>query len=157
MRDYFERLFRHMAWADERVLALLAGTTEDGQPEPRRLFSHVLAAERVWLLRLRGEDSAVQPIWPMYSVDELRGLALRNREEYGRWIEGLDDGGLAAEVAYRTSLGAEYRTAVSDILLQVFLHGAYHRGQIAACVRGAGGEPVVTDFIVFARESAPSS
>jgi uncharacterized damage-inducible protein DinB len=27
------------------------------------------------------------------------------------------------------------------------VHGGYHRGQIAAAVREAGGEPAYTDFI----------
>jgi uncharacterized damage-inducible protein DinB len=156
MRAHLERLFQHMTWADRRVLDLLAGTPEDPQPEPRRLFSHVLAAERVWLLRLRGEDSAVQPIWPMYSLEELAELARRNHEEYARYLEGCDDAVLASEVEYRNTQGTEFRTAVLDILLQVFLHGSYHRGQIAAAVRGAGQEPVNTDFIMFARETAPS-
>jgi uncharacterized damage-inducible protein DinB len=157
MRAHLERMFQHMAWADQRVLDLLAGIPEDPQPEPRRLFSHTLAAERVWMLRLRGEDSAVQPIWPMYSPQELAELARRNREEYARYLEGCDDETLAAEVAYRNSQGAEFRTAVADILLHVFLHGSYHRGQIAAAVRRAGHEPVNTDFIMFVREAAPPS
>ena len=157
MREYFERLFRHMVWADQRVLELLAGIPEDGQPEPRRLLSHVLAAERVWLLRLRGEDSAVQPVWPMYSLDELRDLARRNREGYARYLAELDDDAVSSEVEYRNTQGTGFRTAVSDILCQVFLHGSYHRGQIAALVRRAGQEPVATDFIVFSREAAPSS
>lgn len=156
MRDHFERLLRHMAWADERVLELLAGIPEDPRPEPRRLFSHVLAAERVWIMRLRGEDSGVQPIWPMLSLDELRDLARRNREEYARYLEGLDDGALEAVVEYRNSQGQEFRNAASDILLHVFLHGSYHRGQIAAAVRGAGQVPVNTDYIMFLREGAPS-
>jgi uncharacterized damage-inducible protein DinB len=157
MRAHLERLFRHMAWADQRVLELLAGIPEDPRPEPRRLFSHTLAAERVWMLRLRGEDSSVQPIWPMYALDELAELARRNREEYARYLEGCDDASLAAQVEYRNTQGTTFRTAVSDILLHVFLHGAYHRGQIAAAVRGAGQEPVNTDFIIFVREGAPSS
>lgn len=153
MRAHLERLFQHMTWADRRVLDLLARIPEDPQPEPRRLFSHVLAAERVWLLRLRGEDSAVQPVWPVYSLDELVELARRNREEYARHLQGLDDDALAAEVAYRNTQGTEFRTAVLDILLHVFLHGSYHRGQIAAAVRRAGQEPINTDYITFAREA----
>lgn len=156
MRAHLERLFQHMTWADQRVLDLLAANPEDPQPEPRRLFSHTLAAERVWMLRLRGEDSAVQPVWPMYSLEELGEMARRNRDAYARYLEGCDDGALAAEVAYRNTQGTEFRTAVSDILLHVFLHGAYHRGQIAAAVRGAGREPVNTDFITFVREGTPS-
>jgi uncharacterized damage-inducible protein DinB len=41
---------------------------------------------------------------------------------------------------------------VEDVLLHVALHGSYHRGQIAAAVRAAGGEPVNTDFVTWTRE-----
>jgi len=36
----------------------------------------------------------------------------------------------------------------------VALHGSYHRGQVAAAVRAAGGEPVNTDYITYVRELA---
>jgi uncharacterized damage-inducible protein DinB len=39
----------------------------------------------------------------------------------------------------------------------VALHGAYHRGQIAAALRGAGAVPEPTDFIAFARGSAAAT
>jgi uncharacterized damage-inducible protein DinB len=38
-----------------------------------------------------------------------------------------------------------------DTLFLVALHGAYHRGQIAALIRREGLEPVATNFIIFAR------
>jgi uncharacterized damage-inducible protein DinB len=37
------------------------------------------------------------------------------------------------------------------VLTHVVLHGAYHRGQIAADLRAAGLEPPYTDFIEAAR------
>jgi uncharacterized damage-inducible protein DinB len=40
---------------------------------------------------------------------------------------------------------------VGDILTHVVAHSAYHRGQIAAAVRAAGGAPAYTDFIHAAR------
>ncbi|HEX2189964.1 MAG TPA: DinB family protein [Longimicrobiaceae bacterium] len=153
MRAHLERLFAHAAWADRRVLELLAATPGARTQRVLRLLAHLLAAERVWLLRLRGEDSAVQPIWPEDpSLDELRVLQAANEDGYARYLAALGDADLAAEVAYSNSRGEAFRTAVADVLAHVALHGSYHRGQVAAAVRGAGGEPVNTDFITFVRE-----
>lgn len=151
-RALLRRLFDHVAWADRRVLELLDAAPGARREPALRLFAHVLAAERVWLLRLRGEDAAHQPIWPELSPAELKALQAANEEDYARLLDGLDDGGLAAEVAYANSQGVAFRTAVADVLTHVALHGSYHRGQVAAAVRAAGEEPVNTDFITFARE-----
>ena len=45
---------------------------------------------------------------------------------------------------------------MEDMLLQVVLHGCYHRGQVALVVRGAGAEPSPTDYIAFVR-GAPAA
>ncbi len=152
MHEHLERLFEHMAWADRRILDLLHASPGARQPPVMRLFSHLLAAERVWLLRLRGEDSAQQPIWPEWRLEELSEAVARNTFEYARYLEALGEEDLATEVTYANSKGVVFRTAVLDILTHVAMHGSYHRGQIAAAVRESGEEPVNTDYITFVRE-----
>ncbi|MGG1633398.1 DinB family protein [Paenibacillus sp. NRS-1760] len=34
------------------------------------------------------------------------------------------------------------------------MHGSYHRGQIALLLRQAGAEPILTDYIIYERQSA---
>lgn len=57
-------------------------------------------------------------------------------------------------VTYRNTQGVTFRTPVIEVLMQVFSHGVYHRGQIALVLRQAGIEPVNTDFITFVRETS---
>jgi uncharacterized damage-inducible protein DinB len=150
MIAYFQRLLEHMFWADTAVLELLSA---DDDPSAGRLFAHLLAAERIWLLRLRGKDSTSQPVWPDLDVNGMRLLAQSNADEYARFLADLAEDGLQEEVAYATSRGAQFRNTVADIITHVALHGSYHRGQVAAAVRRAGGDPVNTDFINFARHA----
>jgi uncharacterized damage-inducible protein DinB len=150
--DVIARMYAHMDWADERLLTLM-NTAPPARAQPAvRLFSHLLAAERVWMLRLRGEDSSVQAIWPDLTLEELNALAASNRREYARYLDALGDGEMTSEVAYTNQHGNSYRTEVGDILIHVAMHGSYHRGQIAAVVRAAGAEPVNTDYITYVRE-----
>jgi uncharacterized damage-inducible protein DinB len=148
------RLFVHMAWADQRVVDLLGASPAARQPAILRVFSHLLAAERVWWLRVNGEDSTQQPIWPEYALEELNALAAANASSWAQLLGRLTEGDLRRAVSYRNSQGTHFETPVLDILWQVALHGSYHRGQIAAAVRAAGAEPVNTDFITFARQRA---
>jgi uncharacterized damage-inducible protein DinB len=59
---------------------------------------------------------------------------------------------LNTTMTYRNSKGLEFTNSVGDTLTHVWLHGSYHRGQIAQAIRRAGHEPVNTDFITFVRE-----
>lgn len=154
MREHLERLVRHLAWADARILRLLNDSPGARRPEVMRLYSHVLGAERVWLLRTQGADAAGQPVWPSLALVEMNAMAAANAVGYTRLLAQADPG---AEVAYTNTQGAAFRTRVDDILLHVAMHGAYHRGQIAAALRAAGEEPVNTDYITFVREQAPAS
>ena len=52
-------------------------------------------------------------------------------------------------VTYRSSTGEAFNSSVDAILLHMFAHGAYHRGQIAQDVRRAGGQIIDTDYILF--------
>ena len=140
----FRRLFAYDAWANAAALASL----RDGPaPEPARAWmAHIIGAERLWLARLHEEPSAM-PVWPDLDLEacaaELTGLA----GDWMRWLEPLDDDGLADGVAYRNSKGEFWTSTVGDILTHVVVHAGYHRGQIARAVRAAGGAPAYTDFI----------
>jgi uncharacterized damage-inducible protein DinB len=42
-----------------------------------------------------------------------------------------------------------------ETLLQVAMHSAYHRGQVSTKLRELGGEPPLTDFIVWVWTGKP--
>ena len=142
------RLYDSVSWADERVIQSL----DERDVEARRYLHHVLAAERVWLLRLHGEDSSRQAIWPHLSDAEARSLAAENRKGYGRYLANLTEPELERRIEYVNQTGRRYSTTVADILTHVAMHGAYHRGQAARARREAGGVPLNTDFITDVRE-----
>jgi uncharacterized damage-inducible protein DinB len=90
-------------------------------------------------------------VWPELTVTQCRTLAAENELGYRDLIFGLSPAGLRRIVEYRNSAGQELQTAVEDILLQVFLHGSYHRGQVAMQLRLSGAVPEATDYVAFAR------
>ena len=148
MSRQLQRLYEHLAWADRAVLESLARMPEP-PAEALRLLTHLLAAERIWLGRIRG-DGNPPPVWPeTLPLAELAAWQARNQAGYQELLAGEAD--LAAPVAYHTSKGDPFTTRLEDILLHVALHGSHHRGQIASLVKRAGGAPAATDFILFAR------
>lgn len=154
MYEAIRRLFAHLQWADTLVLESLrrgAGAS----PRALELYAHVLGAEAVWLSRLRGVAAEV-PVWPAADVDACSELMARLHTELTRFIDSLNDASLERTVHYRNSAGVEFDSRIDDILLQVLLHGVYHRGQVALLLRDAGATPAPTDYIAFVR-GAPAA
>ncbi len=147
--EQLERLVDHLAWANRRALEAVR---EQGSEEGLRLLAHVVGAERVWLRRLETGDSSDLEIWPELTAEECADRLEENVQAFRRLLASASDGELDREVAYRNSEGRRFETPAGEILLQVLLHGAHHRGQIAVRIRDGGGEPVNTDFITFVRE-----
>ena len=143
------RLWEHAAWADR----LLLGTLLRLDPCPEdvwREYAHVLGAESVWLDRLKHRPPRYR-VWPTLEPAEAAALAESLRLEYMSYIEGLSIDALDTSVAYVNSAGLSFETPVEDILLQVFLHGQYHRGKINLMLRQYDEEPAPTDYISFVR------
>ena len=147
MIDYLDKLFAHLAWADEHALQSLRDGGDD-VVQAHELLAHILGAELVWLSRIEGRRPEIA-VWPDLTLDECAALARRVCTSYDRLLDGLDEAALARNVHYTNSAGLEFDSTVGDILLHVALHGAYHRGQIALLVRAGGSAPAPTDYIQF--------
>jgi uncharacterized damage-inducible protein DinB len=111
----------------------------------------VLAAERIWYLRLHGQDWTTQRVWPSLSLDECSALAEQNSNQFQQFIAQSSDTDLKRGVAYTNSASDSFTSNVCDIITHVALHGVHHRGQIVASLRSNGIDPPALDFIRFAR------
>ncbi|MEP7064655.1 MAG: DinB family protein [Gemmatimonadota bacterium] len=154
MNRQLGKLLGHLEWADRRVLDSLRAMTH---PDQRALdvYAHVLGAEHVWLSRLH-ERAPREKVWPELTLDQAAALAKENAAGLRALVDSAAANELQRTVAYTNSAGAAFESTVEDMLLQVVLHGCYHRGQVAMVVRGAGGEPSPTDYIAFIR-GAPAA
>ena len=97
--NVIERMYLHLDWANQRLLALVDRDPERTGPVIHML-SHLIAAERVWLLRLRNEDSSIQPVWPTLSRETMGARVAENHAGYVRLLSTLSDDELASEVVY---------------------------------------------------------
>jgi uncharacterized damage-inducible protein DinB len=149
MKTTLQKLISHMKWADGQVLTRLRSAPED--EASLKWYAHVLAAERVWYLRLHNQDWTTQRVWPSMSLDECAALAEQNAAQFSQYVARLADSDFVREVRYTNSAGDTFANAVVDILIHVALHGVHHRGQIASSLRAHGDEPPALDYIRFAR------
>ena len=148
------KLFDHLVWADERVCQGLRASP-GSEPRAIEIYAHIVGVEHVWLSRIK-QETPRHAIWPQYTVEECAALAADNAARYRELLSALTPQEREREVPYKNSAGQFFRSTVEDILLQVALHGTYHRGQVALLVRASGGEPAPTDYIALAR-GAPAA
>ena len=154
MKNHFRKLYEHMAWADARVLQSLRAAHAVLKKD-LDLYSHILGAEHVWLSRIKGTPAKVA-VWPTLTLDECERLAGENATAFNGAISELTEEDRETSITYRNSAGDQFTSTLEDILTHVSLHGAYHRGQIAASIRASGDVPSPTDYIAFAR-GAPAA
>lgn len=140
----FYDLFAYNHWSNDRIIETL------GSGDSLKLFAHILGAERVWLDRLRGEETPFVP-WPDLTINECRKAMEQLRIEWKTYIDSLPAADLERGIDYRNTKGEEFTTAIGDILTHVVNHGTYHRAQVAREVARAGGKPAVTDYIAYVR------
>ena len=154
MHDYFVQLFHYVAWANRRVIEALR-TQPPAQKEALPLVAHLLAAEHIWLSRLRGSAATVA-VWPQLTLDQCVALAEENASGYASFLTALGPADFTRSVSYRNTKGTEFQTTLLDILTHVATHGSYHRGQVAKAFGRAGCQAANTDYITFVREALNS-
>jgi len=154
MRDHFKKLYQHLGWADERALQSLRAARSVLKKD-LDLYAHILGSEHNWLSRIQNSVPKLA-IWPALTLDECEGVAKENISAFNALVSTLTPDLLQKSITYRNSAGDQFTSTLEDILTHVSLHGAYHRGQIAASVRAAGDTPNPTDYIAFAR-GAPAA
>jgi uncharacterized damage-inducible protein DinB len=154
IKDHFTRLFRHLEWADVRVLESLR-SAKNAQKKAQELYAHILGSEHTWSSRIQGTAPRVN-VWPVLTLDECERLSTENIAAFRDLVSRLTPDLLESPVTYRNSAGDQFTSTVEDILTHVAMHGSYHRGQIAASLRAGGDTPSPTDYIAFAR-GAPAA
>jgi uncharacterized damage-inducible protein DinB len=145
MLSRIRRLFRYDEWANREALASAA------PPRALSLMAHVLGTEWLWLSRARREPSPVA-VWPSWTAAECALQVDAVPRAWEAYLGALNDDRLQDAVPYVNSKGEPWSSTVEDMLLHTVLHSAYHRGQVAAEVRAAGGEPAYTDFVHAVRQ-----
>jgi uncharacterized damage-inducible protein DinB len=146
----FRRLFTYDTWANREVLAALQAVAS-APPRSVQLVAHILSAERLWFERLHGDKPSL-PVWPEFSLERCELELAELGELCTRDFASSSEGDLSRTVTYENSKGQTWSSTKSDILMHVFMHSVYHRGQIAADMRGAGLTPAYTDFIHSIRQ-----
>lgn len=148
MKKYFRKLYEYNRWANRRVLDAL-NRQKVSDEKILGLMAHVVAAQLLWLHRIKGLPAPDVKLWGSYTLEEVNTMA----EDAGKqWIDfvGATDS-FDREMTYKNYTGDTYTNNVEMVMIHLVNHSSYHRAQIATLLRQQGLEPINTDFITYDR------
>lgn len=119
--------------ANERVLLLL---------------SHIISAHQIWNGRINGQIENIA-VFGLRDFDDLSKQVELNHAVTKTILENKKE---TDEVIYVNTKGTKFSNSIFQILLHVFNHHAYHRGQINQLLVQEGNAAMVADYIFYNRK-----
>lgn len=150
MKGHLIHLFEYTRWGHTVIAdAIMAAESRDARCQS--IFAHILAAEEIWLTRMRGQTPDL-PVWPDTPIDESKPKSESTVANWIAFLEECAEDDLKMPIDYTDSKGNPFRNSIKEVATHVTNHGAHHRAQIAARLRELGAEPPATDYIYYVRE-----
>ena len=117
---------------------------------------HLMDAESIWWQRLKLKEHVE---WPGKSFngnfEELSQQLLLLSKQWNDWIQSTNEVNLEHVFGYQNSKKEFFKQPVYEVLLHLFNHQTFHRGQLVTMLRQNGIEKIpATDFIVFSRNKS---
>jgi uncharacterized damage-inducible protein DinB len=146
MKAYFKTLFEHEHWANLKVLESIVSAEEIAQ-KAIEIFSHTIAAQRIWLDRINGIKTDLK-VWEVFETQIMLELLEINYADVNKLIDTQD---LEQLIIYQNSKGEHFTSTISQILTHLSLHASYHRGQVVMLLKNHVSTLPATDYILYIR------
>jgi uncharacterized damage-inducible protein DinB len=122
-------------------------------PSVYKTFLHLMEVESVWWERLKLAEHTTLSGWFTGNFDELSKKLLELSVQWQNWIKNANEVNISHVFAYQNSKKEHFKQPVYEMLLHLFNHQTFHRGQLVTMFRQLGLDKIPpTDFIVFSRK-----
>jgi uncharacterized damage-inducible protein DinB len=155
-------LLSHAEWADALVWkAVQACGAEDA--DLRAKLHHLHMVEWAHLHVWRAEQVRPRELSTFPTLATIRGWAREYYRELPPYLATVGAADLAREVRLPWAdrlvrrFGGCQPATWAETVLQVAMHGSYHRGQVARRLRELGEEPPLSDFVAWIWRGRPEA
>ncbi|MGZ3861095.1 MAG: DinB family protein, partial [Flavisolibacter sp.] len=109
----------------------------------------------IWWQRLKLQERIVVPSATFTgNMKEAFDNLLKQDRQWKEWVEKAQEHMLQYVFVYQNSKNETFKQPVSQMLLHLFNHNTYHRGQLVTILRQLEvGKIPQTDFIVWSRKN----
>lgn len=110
-------------------------------------------AESIWWQRVEGAQKIVLPSKTnVLNGNEAMERYIALNREWKQWLENMPEHQLTDIFSYKNLRGVPFQSSYSHLLMHLFNHGTYHRGQLVSMLRQLGFTDIpASDFIVWTR------
>lgn len=162
MKEIILQYASYHTWANSLLFNAIQAVSEEQHhaavsssfPSLFKTALHMLDAESIWWQRMKLQEKIERPsdVFTGNMQDLSRQLLHQNRA-WQAWVAGANELALQHEFIYYNSRKERFKQPVYQVLLHLFNHGTYHRGQLVTILRKLGVEKIPpTDFIVWSRK-----
>lgn len=161
MKQLLQQYAAYNVWANSRILEAAAKLTEQqlhqeiisSFPSVYKTFVHLMEVENVWWERLQLVERPTSPGWFSGSFEELSKRWIALSQQWESWIQNANEVNITHVFAYQNTKKEQFKQPVYEMLLHLFNHQTFHRGQLVTMFRQLGLDKIApTDFIVFSRK-----
>ena len=163
MKELLTQLASHNTWANGQIIDSLNTVPEEilNTPVPssfktlKATVVHLWNAESIWWQRMKLQEKIMIPGESFEgSFGEAAIQLLKQNRQWHEWVSAAGTHMLEHEFIYQDSKKEQFKQPVYQVLLQLFNHGTYHRGQMIVMMHQLGlAKMPQTDFIFWSRKS----
>jgi uncharacterized damage-inducible protein DinB len=161
MKALLQQYAAYNIWANKTLLERISQMDEENInttvvssfPSVYKTALHLWQAENIWWQRMHGvENIAILSESFKGSFAELRSGFYNQSQQWAEWVAGISDDELNRSFSF-TRNNQQYNIIVKDMLLHIFNHATFHRGQLVTLLRQLGQTENIpsTDFSTFCR------
>lgn len=149
-------------WANQRMVECIENLSDDQinreiNSSYKSIYAtllHLWDAESIWWQRIKLQEQIDVPSTNFNgSVLELGNSLMKQSKQWKEWTDLATEAALEHEFIYRNSKKEQFKQPVNEVLIHLFNHQSYHRGQLITMFRQVGLETIPnSDFINFSRK-----
>jgi len=152
MKNHYLKMLDYELWANHRIIQMLLSVNQEQIPERVvEIFSHILAAQRIWYSRITDQVCPVK-VWEKVPINEWESRLNENIALLKDLVNQFSEQDYNRIISYSNSFGLAYKNPIGEIFNHFPMHSAYHRGQIVILIRKELDKVPLLDYIQFARE-----
>ena len=162
MKELLSQFAAYNIWANQKLFDTILALPEEKQMQElpssfRNLYTtilHMWDAENIWWQRMKLQEHIIRPSDNYKgTMKELANSLLQQNQQWQEFVNSATEPMLDHVFQYYSNKKELFKQPIYQMLLHVFNHGTYHRGQLVNMLRQLGIEKIPpTDFVVWSRK-----
>jgi uncharacterized damage-inducible protein DinB len=161
MKELLVQLAAYNSWANQRLIDCIQALPEETALKQlpssfntiQATLLHMWDAQSIWWQRMKLQEGVIAPSVNFKgNTRDVANALLHQNKLWESWVNNASPAALDHQFMYYSSKKEPYKMNINQMLLQVFNHDTYHRGQLVNMLRQLEIKKIPgTDFVLWTR------